>query len=334
MGGEGAVVGPYLRGVEPVEEVQALGGGEPSGVVGGGAVLDGAGEPVRVLPGGHQRPDPAAVCGGDGEDGAAGGGVPPFVQVAEPEVGAPGERVRDHAGDVRPVDDGGDPAGGQVGEQPGRGDEPGGGRADVVEQRHLGTGRQPGQHGLAYGVLVGQVRVQRDGVDPRAAGGGRDDRAVAVVGDQDLVTVGERDGVEGEVGALGGVGDEGHAVGVGAEVPCDTGAGPGDPVRGADEEGVRIGVQLRPERGLGLLHGERYGAEGPVVEVGDLRIQPEQPGSPGEHGGGGRTQRSGGGGRVGHGSSEGWCAVARMMRAAPDGPEGPMRPRWPVPAPF
>ncbi|CAM5304605.1 hypothetical protein SAVIM40S_03654 [Streptomyces avidinii] len=152
----------------------------------------------------------------------------------------------------------------------------------MVEYGHPRTGGQRGQHGLPYGVLVRQVGIEGDGGDRGAAGGGRDDGAVAVVGDQDLVAVGERDGVEGEVGALGGVGDEGDAVGVGAEVPGDPVTGPGEAVRDGDEEGVGVGVDLGAELGLGLLDGDGHRAEGAVVQVGDAGVQAEQGGPAGE----------------------------------------------------
>lgn len=164
----------------------------------------------------------------------------------------------------------------------------------MVEHGHPRTGCQRGQHRLAHGVLVGQVRIQGHGGDRGAAGGGRDDGAVAVVGDQDLVAVGERDGVQGEVGALGGVGDEGDAVGVGAEVCGDPGTGLGEAVRDGDEEGVGVGVDLGAERGLGLLDRDGHRAEGAVVQVGDAGVEAEQGGPAGELlGGPGGTYRLG-----------------------------------------
>lgn len=151
--------------------------------------------------------------------------------------------------------------------------------------------------------------IEGDGGDGGAAGGGRDDGAVAVVGDQDLVAVGERHGVQGEVGALGGVGDEGDPVGVGAQVRGDPGTGLGEAVRDGDEEGVGVGVYLGAERGLCLLDGDGDRAEGAVVEMGDARVQAEQGGPAGELlGGPGGTYRlghcsSGGAARLSPGSS-------------------------------
>lgn len=152
----------------------------------------------------------------------------------------------------------------------------------MVEHGHPRTGCQRGQHGLTYGVLVGQVGVQADGGDRGAAGGGRDDGAVAVVGHEDLVAVGERDGVQGEVGALGGVADEGDAVGVGAEVRGDPGTGLGEAVRDGVEEGVGVGVGLGAECGVDLLDGDGDRAVGAVVQVGDAGVQAEQGGPAGE----------------------------------------------------
>lgn len=211
------------------------------------------------------------------------------MHVAEPEVGASGERLGEHAQRVRAVDDRGDPALGEVGEEPRGGDDAGGGRADVVEDGHLGARGEPGQYGFAHGVLVGQRRVDGDPDERGAAGGGLDDGAVAVVGDQDLLAVGEPQGAQGQVGALGGVGDEGHGlrVGAGGEVGGDPGTGLGHPVGGADEEGVGVGVRLLAQGPLGFLDGYRHGAEGPVVEVGDVRVQTEESGPAGEDGRGG-----------------------------------------------
>ncbi|GAA3113299.1 hypothetical protein GCM10020254_69570 [Streptomyces goshikiensis] len=203
-------------------------------------------------------------------------------------------------GGVGAVDDGGDAAGRELGEQPGRGDDAGGGRADVVEDRDFGARGDAGQYRLAHRVLVGQARIQRHGGDGGPAGGGRDDGAVAVVGDQDLVPLGQRDGVQGQVGALGGVGDEGDAVRVGAEVRGDAGAGGRDPVRDADEEGVGVLVGLGPQRRLGLLDGDGDRAEGPVVQVGDA----------GGRGGTGPARRGTGWGLTGTGAPSA-CAGLR-----------------------
>ncbi len=106
-----------------------------------------------------------------------------------------------------------------------------------------------------------------------------------MVGDQDLVAGGERDGVEGDGDAFGDVGEQGEPFGVAAEGGGDLGAGPGDPVGGVVQEGVRVAFLCGAQFGLPALDGDRDGAVRAVVEVGGTRVEGEQGGAARERGG-------------------------------------------------
>ena len=135
---------------------------------------------------------------------------------------------------------------------------------DGVDQlvRAFDRKRQPGHHegGAGGGSHLGR------GV---AAGG------VLVVGDEQLVSSRQREGAQGGVDAGGGVRHQCQVVGIRADEAGQGGAGRGEQL-GADaqEEAGRVGLELGAQLLLPVQHRQRCGAEGAVVELDDVRVQP------------------------------------------------------------
>jgi len=222
------------------------------------------------------------------EESGAFRGADPFVAVAGVIGGAEFLQVeRDHPGGVGAIHQHGNAAVFQFGNDALEWEDESGLAGDVIEQGDPGAGSDASEDWFDGLVFVSERK--RDGrndyfcaglpgdvIDDISAG------VVLVIGDQDFIAVFEGEGTKDGVHAGGGVCDEGEVGGFCAEEP---GQGSSSLVEKrfefADHEGDRFALQFATERMLVFENRFGAGAEGTVVQEGDLWIEPPVAGAGG-----------------------------------------------------
>lgn|GEM_PF-6634786 len=200
------------------------------------------------------------------------------MQVAEPPVAAGDSRgIRDETGGVGAVDERADAAlGGELGDAARR-QHPGRGGGDLVDHDQASArGERVGE--ALHDLVVGGEQRQLDGADGCSEATGQTlrphrDRAVALVGHEDLVAALEVQGVVDDGGRGRGVGDEDAVFGVGAHERCGALAGLLHALGDAGEPLDRAQVGAAAQRILLFDDGGGDCAERAVVQMDHVGIE-------------------------------------------------------------